>query len=427
MTSAEDTGSKGAVLETLDRKGKVTATIPVQFNPASLRLTMSNSVDGGTSSGRQAQQYNGTSSTQLHVELEFDTADEGTTSEPVDVRTHTSQIAQFVLPGGKNSKQAPPRVQFRWGSVAVPGVMTSLVEELDFFSADGIPLRAKATIEIKQQDPKLAALETGAGANPDTDAAPAGEPDGGGNGPGSAGTAPNGSDARTAEALDGESAADFLARNDQPPEAWRAVAGLVGDALSLAAGASVDFSASLSVGVGIGIKAGFEAGLDVSLGAQVGLEVGAGGIAGAAGAGFALAAAGGLSAAIEQTAIAEAATGANANRSAFGLAGAPVAVRPVAVSSAPGLETGPASIVRNPPTRPITAATPTLAPSRPLPPRADPRATGYGRGVPLRDRVTPDSGLPGGGGWVVIAPLRAPALPGGRGAGSRCGCGADGG
>ena len=93
-------GSKGAVLETLDRKGKVTATIPVQFNPASLRLTMSNMVDGGTSSGRQAQQYNGTSSTQLHVELEFDTADEGTTSEPVDVRTHTSQIAQFVLPGG---------------------------------------------------------------------------------------------------------------------------------------------------------------------------------------------------------------------------------------------------------------------------------------------------------------------------------------
>ena len=317
-------------------------------------------------------------------------------------------------------------MQFRWGSIAVPGVMTSLVEELDFFSADGIPLRAKATIEIKQQDPKLAALEAGAGANPDTDPAPAGEPDGGENGPGSAGGAPSGSDARTAEALDGESAADFLARNDQPPEAWRAVAGLVGDALSLAAGTSVDFSASLSVGVGIGVQVGFEAGLDVSLGAQVGLDVGAGGTAaGRRGAGFALAAAGGLSAAIEQTAIAEATTGANANRSAFGLAGAPVAARPVAVSTAPGLEAAPAAVVRSPLAPAFTPATPVLAPRRPLPPRADPRATGYGRGVPLRDRVTPDSGLPGGGGWVVVAPLRAPALPG-SGYATGCGCGGGG-
>ena len=53
-----------AVLDVLDKKGKVTKTIPVQFNPSSLRLTLSNSVDGGTSRGRQVQQYNGSSSTQ---------------------------------------------------------------------------------------------------------------------------------------------------------------------------------------------------------------------------------------------------------------------------------------------------------------------------------------------------------------------------
>jgi hypothetical protein len=74
----DDAAPKGAVLDILDKKGKVTKTIPVQFNPSSLRLTLSNSVDGGTSRGRQVQQYNGSSSTQLHVELEFDTADEGT-------------------------------------------------------------------------------------------------------------------------------------------------------------------------------------------------------------------------------------------------------------------------------------------------------------------------------------------------------------
>lgn len=399
---AEDNAPKGAVLDVLDKKGKATKTIPVQFNPASLRLTMSNNTDGGTARGRQAQQYNGSGSTQLHVELEFDTADEGTTEAPVDVRTRTTQVAQFVLPGDKGSKQAPPRVQFRWGSIAVAGVMTSLVEELDFFSVDGVPLRAKVTIDIKQQDPKFEALEAGAGANPDSGAAPAGEStdDATGNGPGTAPTEPpSGPDARTAEALDGESAADFLARNDQPPEAWRAIAGLVGDALALAAGTSIDFSASLDVGAGIGVSAGFEAGLDVSTGAQAGLDAGA---APGVSAGFALAAAGGLSAAIEQTAIDETTAVANQSRAAFGT--------PVAIAGA-----GTAA--------PTSAAQLTAAP-RPLPPRADPRATSYGRGVPLRDRVTPDASLPGAGGWTVIAPLRPPAYAATPVA-TGCGCGCD--
>jgi hypothetical protein len=408
---AEDKAPKGAVLDVLDKKGKPTKTIPVQFNPASLRLTMSNNTDGGIARGRQAQQYNGSGSTQLHVELEFDTADEGTTQAPVDVRTRTAQVAQFVLPGDKGSKQAPPRVQFRWGSIAIAGVMTSLVEELDFFSADGIPLRAKATIDIKQQDPKFEALAAGAGANPDSGAETAGEStsDATGNGPGTTTTEPpSGPDARTAEALDGESAADFLARNDQPPEAWRAVAGLVGDALSLAAGTSIDFSASLDVGVGIGVSAGFEAGLDVSVGAQAGLDsASAQGVS----AGIALAAAGGLSAAIEQTAIDQTTAVANETRAAFGT--------PVATLSVSAPSTSPATAAQ---VRPSAQQTP--AP-RPLPPRADPRATSYGRGVPLRDRVTPDASLPGAGGWTVIAPLRAPAyIAASTGTDCGCGCGA---
>jgi Contractile injection system tube protein len=433
--AAGDPGAKGAVLEALSPKGKVTETIPVQFNPATLRLTLANNVDGGASRGRQAQQYNGSSSTQLHVELEFDTADEGTTEAPVDVRTHISKIEQFVLPGGEGSKHAPPRVQFRWGSIVVPGVMTNLVEELDFFSADGVPLRAKATIDIKQQDPRFAALKDGAGANANSGAPPSGA-DATANGPGSAGTPPpSGPGARTAEALDGESAADFLARNDQPPEAWRAVAGLVGDALALAAGASIDFSASLSVGVGIGVSAGFEAGLDLSADVELGLDAGgsaggfarsaAGGSAGGFGlsaaggsaGGFALSAAGGLSAAVEQSAIAAATGSADAGRAAFGL---PVAATPASATPSAPLA------------RPLAAAadprTPgsAVAQPRPLPPRADPRASGYGRGVPLRSRVTPDSGLPGGGGWVLVAPLHAPA--GGYAAGSvpgasGCDCG----
>ena len=316
-----------AVLEALDKAGKVTETVPVQFNPTSLKLSMSNSTDGGKSRGRQVQQYNGSSSTSLSVELDFDTADEGTTEEPVDVRTRIEGVTKFVLPGGEGSKQAPPRVQFHWGTLIVAGVMTSLSETLDLFSPQGVPLRAKVGVEIKEQDAKFEALERGAGANQDRGAQPAGQP-GGGSGPGTAGSG-GGPDARTAEALDGESAADFLARNGLDPAAWRAVAGVLGDVLSLAGGTAIDFSASLSVEAGIGISVGFEAGLDLSLSASLGLETGLETGAGAdLSAGFALAAAGGVTAAGQVAAATQAEAGAGAGqgglrprRSAVGVPG----------------------------------------------------------------------------------------------------------
>ena len=169
--------------------------VTVQFNPTSLKLQMTNSTDGAASRGRQTQQYNGSASTTLSVQLEFDTADEGTTSKAVDVRSRTAQVARFVLPGGTGSKQAPPRVQFRWGTVIVGGVMTSMSEELTLFSSRGVPLRASVSVEIKQQDPKFEALERGPGANPGSRAPAAGQR-GAGAGPGTAG----GGGDRTAEA-----------------------------------------------------------------------------------------------------------------------------------------------------------------------------------------------------------------------------------
>jgi hypothetical protein len=384
-----------AVLEELDKGGKVVDTVPVQFNPTSLKLQMTNSVDGAASRGRQVQQYNGSASTALSVELEFDTADEGTTAEPVDVRTRTGAVARFVLPGGKGSKQAPPRVQFRWGTLIVAGVMSSLSEQLDLFSAGGVPLRAKVNVDIKEQDARYEALERGPGANPATGAAPAGEP-GSGAGPGSSSTG-DGPDSRTAEALDGESAADFLARNGLDPSAWRAIAGALDDPLSLSAGIAVDFSASLSIEAGIGVSAGFAAGLEVSLEASLGLEVGATAAVGAS-AGFALVEAGGITAAAQAAAATRATADADRAKAAFG---APAAAPAPATNGAAG---------RIPLTASASSRTlgPAPAAPQPLPPRADGRAVTYGRGVPLRDRATPPLAGPGTGGYVVVG-ARAPA------------------
>src|SRR5262245_57028549 len=86
--------------------------MPVQFNPASLRLSLTNQVEGGETRGRQQRQFAGNSSTELTFDLHFDTADEGTENKPVSVRTRTAQLEQFVVPGQPNSSErvAPPRV-----------------------------------------------------------------------------------------------------------------------------------------------------------------------------------------------------------------------------------------------------------------------------------------------------------------------------
>ncbi len=437
-----------AVLEVLDSGGNASDAVEVQFNPASLSLQMANSIDGGESRGRQTQQYNGSSSTTLSLDLEFDTADEGTTEAPVDVRTRTAAVARFVLPGGEGSRQAPPKVQFRWGTFQLAGVMTSLSEELSLFSPSGIPLRAKTSIQIKEQDPRYEALESGPGANRSGGAPASGEPSAG-NGPGTAG---GGLSDRAAEALAGETPADFLARNGLAPEAWRAVAGALGSlsgGIELEAGLAIDFSASLSLGVGIGVSAGFQAGLDISLGASLGLE---GGAATDLASGFALSAAGGLTAASETAAALHAASSAQQAKAAFspasggsggagGAGGAAAAGSTAASLSGSGASgasgmaggsggagtsrgaglAGMAGVSHSPLSDATTARTlaPQAAAPAPLPPRADRRATSFGAGVPLRDRVIIDSAQSGTGGYVVIASRAPQAALGAAGRGGR--------
>ncbi|MCP5119763.1 MAG: hypothetical protein GY953_53880, partial [bacterium] len=45
--------------------------IPVQFNPTTLRLQITNSTEGGESRGKQVRQYTGSSSSTLNLELIF--------------------------------------------------------------------------------------------------------------------------------------------------------------------------------------------------------------------------------------------------------------------------------------------------------------------------------------------------------------------
>lgn len=407
--------------------------IAVQFNPQSLKLALANKVEGGDSKGKQKRQYLGKTSTTLSFDLVFDSADQGDTDHPVSVRTKTAMIERFVLPKGKgNDKQAPPKCRFHWDQLIVDGIIEDITIDFELFAANGTPLRAKVGVSMKEQDAKYELLQTGPGANDGRGATPPGKP---GTGPGSSGGGPTDS---SAQALGGESAADFATRMGLNPGAWRGIAGQLGGgaSLSLSAGASIDFSAGLSASAGIGISAGIDVGasasVDASFGlrADVGVSVGIGASLGvdigtSAGAtmqaGFALASAGGVGAAIESVAIVKTEAAAASARRAFGGAVPAAQLAPLASSSATSvaglpsrgaasLPSASAAALTAAPGLPPPSSTPkpslpdqsrtplrqsgapsssrqASAPPAPPPPLADPRSASFGFGVPLRPRV----------------------------------------
>ena len=400
-------------------------TILVQFNPASLKLTLSNQTAGGNTPAKADAQYTGKSSTDLAFDLVFDTADEDLGGgKPRSVRERTARIEQFVLPQGTGTtRKAPPRVMFVWGGLKIKGTVQQLAIDFDLFAHTGEPLRAKMGVSIKEQDAKYEL-----GKSEEGDAPPAGR---GAATPGSQG----GGDAaanRTGTALAGESAADFAVRMGLDAGAWRGLSAGLDGTLSLSAGLEIDFDASLSLSAGVGVSVGFQADLGVSLEASLGLEASASISAGAsfstsaeASAGFALSAAGGVQAAVETVAIASATAAAQASVQAFGAGGAATVSASLPTGGVSAVASGAAARVSAPAGTALTSggtaaggsagsrggsssssastssssstsvstSTPGAAasttPAAYAPPRADPRATGYGYGVPLRPRAGP--------------------------------------
>jgi hypothetical protein len=264
----------------------------------------------------------GRSSTELSFDLVFDTADEiredGTAR---DVRERTAMVERFLIPKTENGerKPVPPRVRFHWGELVLVGVITNLSIDFELFSPDGTPLRAKTSVSIQEQDPRYEYLEAGAGA--------ARESVGGGAGsgrPGEPGSDSRGDPDRSASTQDGESLADFAARQGLDPARWRALAAQVDDPRSLPAGQELSFDSTLSAALGVGARSGATAqGVGTGEG-EPGLAEGGGS---ALARGRALARAGGLASALDAAAGADAAARTAAEREAFdrpGPADAPV-------------------------------------------------------------------------------------------------------
>jgi hypothetical protein len=116
----------------------------VHFNPQTLQYTITSNLPN-TGSGNSTKQYAGASTGKLTMDLIFDTTDTGE-----DVRLHTVRVAHLMEPAG--SENTPPVVDFEWGLYTFSGMVETYRETIDFFSADGVPLRASVNITLSSQD-----------------------------------------------------------------------------------------------------------------------------------------------------------------------------------------------------------------------------------------------------------------------------------
>ncbi|MCO6434766.1 hypothetical protein, partial [Nitrosomonas nitrosa] len=117
----------------------------VQFNPQTLKLTYANENRGGNQPAGSSQQFIGNSTTRLSVDLFFDTTQDGT-----DVRYWTSKVGYFIRP--LQNQRIPPGISFEWGRFKFPGIVDSIEETLDYFSEDGVPLRATIALKLTRQE-----------------------------------------------------------------------------------------------------------------------------------------------------------------------------------------------------------------------------------------------------------------------------------
>lgn len=259
--------------------------LTVHFNPASLVYSVENSTpqqSGGPKKKQYAAQFSG----KLTMDLQFDTTGTG-----ADVRTVTNQVALFMQaaanasaaqnPAPPNSSgnssgpppKAPPVLCFQWGTYTFNGTMDSFKETIDFFSADGVALRALVSIQLSRQDNVFDEGANFSGANVSGSLVQSSSSDS------ALSMATRGGDPSAMRQLGADNGLESLRFTGgasmqvggtvqlNPPTAFvssasaSAVAGL---SLGVSAGISVGGSAGISVGGSAGVTVGASAGVSAS-------------------------------------------------------------------------------------------------------------------------------------------------------------------
>jgi len=251
--------------------------ITVHFNPLSLVYSVENSNPPQSGPPKKVQ-YVAQFSGKLTMDLQFDTTDTG-----ADVRTVTNQVAMFMQasvnataaaasaapPSGSSNSSAPPPkappvLMFQWGTYQFQGIMDSFKETIDFFSADGVALRALVSIQLSRQDN---VFDEGSNLSGPTSA-------------GSIVPSSSGDSALSMATRGGDPGAQRQLGTDNGLDSLRFTAGAsmqVSGGITLNPPAAfVTASASASAGLNIGISAGVSAGgsAGISIGGSAGVSAG---------------------------------------------------------------------------------------------------------------------------------------------------------
>jgi len=237
-------------------------TVFVQFNPESLKVSLSNQIqqpkNAGDQTGPPSMQFVGAGTMKMAVQLWFDAA----SASQDDVRPATKKIRNLITPqpGKEKGSFIPPFVSFSWGTFRFDGILESLEETLEFFSPDGKPLRASVSVSMINQ--KLQFF------------------------PGEDRAAKTAGNKPLASAPQGASLQSMATSAGQGGN-WQAIAAANGidNPRQLATGQLIDLNAGISGSVGVSVSAGITLGANgaggvvsggISLGAgvNVGFDVG---------------------------------------------------------------------------------------------------------------------------------------------------------
>jgi len=243
--------------------------IEVHFNPVSLQIAISNTLED-KGKGKDKKQYISKTAATLAMDLIFDTTHKGS-----DVRLETQKIARFMEPGKEPGDQKIPTiVLFEWGTFKFQGLIQSYRETIEFFSADGVPLRASISLTMARQEevfepslepPRDSSVQVSAGISATAVASLGGAPDAG-----RAIAAANDQDS-----LRFSSGAFTLDASIQlsPPIAF--ASGGAGISGGIGIGGSIGIGGGVGIGGGAGISIGgsASAGIAASEGAFSGLRI----------------------------------------------------------------------------------------------------------------------------------------------------------
>ena len=156
-------GLKRANLEILFPKGQ--PVIPLCYNPAEIQIQKSNSFAEIAIPGLESPpiQFVRGECEKLTAELLADTSD---TLEDVRVK-YVNKVRDLMR---KNAElHAPPIVRLTWDSEVFRGVVDSLGITYVLFSPDGVPLRARLSLSLKEYRPVEVQVRDNENRSPDVE------------------------------------------------------------------------------------------------------------------------------------------------------------------------------------------------------------------------------------------------------------------